>query len=213
MYKPQFRQKRKRSRSPAGPRRLGTATRISASLSRRLSALFGSTPDQDPKAAKYAVLIPGPGMFVNVRNAPRVVTAPPSKTPLFRRVCPCVRSSEQSRVCVHTFARESERGAFVPEVLTTVWTMCWKRWYDCVSCAFHGFFEDEKESRIKGWRRNDALPNHFCPQCGQLTGVSAQSVVAPFEGNFRAAGVLVPANADVPRILVVPCGRFGRKSR
>ena len=80
-YKPQFRQKRKRSRSPAGPRRLGTATRISASLSRRLSAFFESTPSQDPKAAKYAVLIPGPGMFVNVRNAPRVVIAPPSETP------------------------------------------------------------------------------------------------------------------------------------
>ena len=31
------------SRSPAGPRRLGTATRISASLFRRLSAFFGST--------------------------------------------------------------------------------------------------------------------------------------------------------------------------
>ena len=30
------------SRSPAGPRRLGTATRISASLSRRLSAFSGS---------------------------------------------------------------------------------------------------------------------------------------------------------------------------
>ena len=30
-------------RSPAGPRRLGTATRISASLSRRLSAFFEST--------------------------------------------------------------------------------------------------------------------------------------------------------------------------
>ena len=28
VYKPQLRQKRKRSRSPAGPRRLGTATRI-----------------------------------------------------------------------------------------------------------------------------------------------------------------------------------------
>ena len=26
-------------------------------------------PDQDPKAAKFAVLIPGPGMFENVRNA------------------------------------------------------------------------------------------------------------------------------------------------
>ena len=42
---------------------------------------FVSTPGQDPKAAKYAVLIPGPGMFVNVRNAPRVVIAPPSETP------------------------------------------------------------------------------------------------------------------------------------
>ena len=81
MCKPQFRQKRKRSRSPAGPRRLGTATRISASLSRRLSAFFGSTLDQAPKAAKLAVLIPGPGMLVNVRNAPRVVIPPPSETP------------------------------------------------------------------------------------------------------------------------------------
>ena len=69
------------SRSPAGPRRLGTATRISASLSRRLSAFSGNAPVQDPKAAKYAVLIPGPGMFVNVRNAPRVVIPPPSETP------------------------------------------------------------------------------------------------------------------------------------
>ena len=81
MYKPQFRQKRKRSRSPAGPRRLGTAARISASLFRRLSAFFGSTPDQAPKAAKYTFLIPGPGMLVSVWNAPRVVIPPPSETP------------------------------------------------------------------------------------------------------------------------------------
>ena len=53
------------SRSPAGPRRLGTATRMSASLSRRLSAFFGSTPDQGQKAAKYAVLIPGHAEFPN----------------------------------------------------------------------------------------------------------------------------------------------------
>ena len=69
------------SRSPAGPRRLGTATRISASLSRRLSAFFGSASDQDPKAAKFAVLIPGPGMFVNVQLVSRVMIAPPPKTP------------------------------------------------------------------------------------------------------------------------------------
>ena len=40
------------SRSPAGPRRLGTATRISASLFRRLSAFFGSTPRPRPKSGK-----------------------------------------------------------------------------------------------------------------------------------------------------------------
>ena len=128
-------------------------------------------------------------------------------------MCALVRDFLSEAECVPAFTRESERGPFVPEVLKTVWTMCWKRWYDCVSCAFRSFSEDEKESRIKGWRRKRRRSRHFCPQCGQLTGVSAQSVVAPFEENFRAAGVLVPANADVPRILVVPCGRFGRKSR
>ena len=73
---------------------------------------FGSIPGQDPKAAKYAVLTPGPGMFVNVRNAPRVVIAPHPKRPLFRRVSRCVRSFEQSRVLLPAFARESERGPF-----------------------------------------------------------------------------------------------------
>ena len=42
---------------------------------------FESTPDHGPKAAKYAVLIPGPGKFVNVQLVSRVVIAPPSKTP------------------------------------------------------------------------------------------------------------------------------------
>ena len=41
----------------------GTATRISASLSRRLSAFFRSVSDQDPKAAKFAVLNPGRPAF------------------------------------------------------------------------------------------------------------------------------------------------------
>ena len=43
-------------------------------------------PAKIPKAAKLAVLIPGPGMLVNVRNAPRVVIPPPSETP---PVSPC----------------------------------------------------------------------------------------------------------------------------
>ena len=79
------------SRDPAGLRRLETATRMSASLFRRLSAFFGSAPGQDPKTAKFAALTPGPGMFVNVRNAPRVVIPPHPKRPVFRRVSRCVR--------------------------------------------------------------------------------------------------------------------------
>ena len=85
----------------------GTATRLCASLFRRLSVSFRSASDQDLKAAKYVVLIPGPGMFVNVRNAPRVVIAPHLKQPLFRPVSRCVRSFEQRRVC--TRFRERKR--------------------------------------------------------------------------------------------------------
>ena len=40
-------------------------------------------PDQGLKAAKYAVLTPGPGRFANVRNAPRVVIPPHPKHPCF----------------------------------------------------------------------------------------------------------------------------------
>ena len=104
------------SRSPAGPRRLGTATRISASLFRRLSAFFGSTPDQAPKAAKLAVLIPGPGMFVNVRNGPRVVIPPPTRIAPCFAVCALVCDFSPKAECVPAFARESKRGPFVGEV-------------------------------------------------------------------------------------------------
>ena len=88
----------------------GTATRLCASLFRRLSVSFRSASDQDLKAAKFVVLIPGPGMFVNVRNAPRVVIPPPSETPLFRRVGRCVRFFEQSRVCTHFCQRKQMWG-------------------------------------------------------------------------------------------------------
>ena len=74
------------SRSPAGPRRLGTATRMSASLSRRLSAFFGSTSDQGQKAAKYAVLTPGHAGFLNRAKRSEGRIAPPSET---APVSPC----------------------------------------------------------------------------------------------------------------------------
>ena len=87
VYKPQLRQKRKRSRSPAGPRRLGTATRISASLSRRLSVFFGNTPDQGQKAAKFAVLTSGHAGFPKrVERSEGSDSGPVRKAP----VSPCV---------------------------------------------------------------------------------------------------------------------------
>ena len=80
---PQCRETAMGSRSPAEPRRRGTATRISASLSRRLSAFFGSTHDQAPKAAKYAVLTPGHAGFPNrVKRSEGSDTTPVRKAPV-----------------------------------------------------------------------------------------------------------------------------------
>ena len=115
-WKPQFRQKRKRLRSPAGPRRLGTATRISASLLRRLSAFFRSVSDQDPKAAKFAVLNPGHAGFPKrVERSEGSNSAPVRNAPCFA-VCAVVCDPLSRAECVPAFARESKRGAFVGEV-------------------------------------------------------------------------------------------------
>ena len=81
-----FDRNEKRLRSPAGPRRLGTATRISASLFRRLSAFFGSTLGQDPKAAKFAVLPSGHAGFPDrAKRSEGRDSAPIQNT----RVSPC----------------------------------------------------------------------------------------------------------------------------
>ena len=101
------------SRSPAGPQRLGTAMRMSASLFRRLSAFFGSTPDQGPKAAKYAVLTPGPTGFPNRAKRSEGNDSAPSKTP---RVSPCKPLCARlgdGVACVPAFTCESEREPFV----------------------------------------------------------------------------------------------------
>ena len=134
------------SRSPAGPRRLGTATRMSASLFRRLSALFGSTSDQGPKAAKYAVLTPGPTGFPNRAKRSEGNDSAPIRN---ARVSAC------EPLCAILLAKvsvyppqpfETSVAAFVPEVLKTVRPMCWKRWYDCVSCAFAAFPRTKKKA-------------------------------------------------------------------
>ena len=62
----------------------GTATRISASLFRRLSAFFKSASDQDPKAAKFAVLTPGHAGFPKrVKRSEGSNSAPIRNSPCF----------------------------------------------------------------------------------------------------------------------------------
>ena len=105
------------SRSPAGPRRLVTATRMSASLSRRLSAFFGSAPGQDPKAAKFAVLSPGRAGFPNrAKRSEGSDTTPHPKRPVFRRVSRCVRSCWRRQVCT--------RRSPLKRALRRLWAMC-----------------------------------------------------------------------------------------
>ena len=104
------------SRSPAGPRRLGTATRISASLSRRLSASFWRTPGQDPKAAKFAVLIPGHAGFPNRVKRSEGSDTTPTHNATCLAVCALVCDLSPKAECVPAFACESKRGPFVREV-------------------------------------------------------------------------------------------------
>ena len=126
--------------------------RMNASLSRRLSAFFEIPLDQDPKAAKFAVLTSGHAGFPNRAKRSEGSDSAPIRNTLVSPCKPLCARLRAGVACVPAFAHESEHGPFVPEVLKTVWTMCWKRWYDCISYAFRSFSEDEKESRIKGWR-------------------------------------------------------------
>ena len=62
----------------------GTVTRISASLFRRLSVSFRSASDQDPKAAKFAVLTPGHAGFPKrVKRSEGSNSAPIRNSPCF----------------------------------------------------------------------------------------------------------------------------------
>ena len=102
----------------------GTATRISASLFRRLSAFFGSTPDQAPKAAQFAVLPPGHAGFPKrVKRSEGRDTTPHPKRPAFRPVSRCVRSCWQRRVCTH-FHPQKRMWAVLQAIATRAFLPC-----------------------------------------------------------------------------------------
>ena len=86
---------------------------MSASLFRRLSAFFGSAPDQDPKAAKYAVLTPGRSGFPNrAKQSEGSDTTPIRNTPVSACEPLCARLGD-GVACVPAFTCENEREPFV----------------------------------------------------------------------------------------------------
>ena len=111
---------KKRLRSPAGPRRLGTATRISASLLRRLSAFFGSTSRPRSQSGKVRRSDTRPGdVCERAERSEGSDSGPVRKAPV--SVCkPLCARLRAGVACVPAFAHESERGPFVPEVLKSV---------------------------------------------------------------------------------------------
>ena len=198
---------------------------MSASLFRRLSALFGSTPDQGPKAAKFAVLTPGHAGFPNRAKRSEGSDTTPSKTP---RVSPCKPlcaillakasvyplspvKTNVSRLC-ECDLKPLRRGLShaVWDVASAVWAVIGGKQGSppkpseagSVGRGTSGMSEFSPllaetsdmelaptKSRIKGWRRNRRSAHHFCPQCGQLTRVSAQAVVASIRKIFCTIGV------------------------
>ena len=107
------------SRSPAGPRRLGTATRMSASLSQWLSAFFGRTPDQAPKAAKFAILTPGRAGFPNRAKRSEGSDSAPIRN---ARVSPCEPLCARLGAGVACVTRRSP----LKRALRRLWAMCEK---------------------------------------------------------------------------------------
>ena len=168
------------SRSPAGPRRLGTATRMSASLFRRLSAFFGSTLDQGPKAAKFAVLIPGRAGFPNRAKRPEGSdTTPRPKRPVFRRVSRCVRSCWRRQVCNPLSPVKTNVSRLCECDLKPLWRGLSLAIWDAPSAYLRqvgrlsgGFIY----SRIKGWRRNRRSAQSLLP------------AVRAVDGGFNAVG-------------------------
>ena len=74
------------SRSPAGPRRLVTATRIMRIAVTKALCALRERPDQGPKAAKFAVLTPGhAGVPNRAKRSEGSDSAPIRNTP----VSPC----------------------------------------------------------------------------------------------------------------------------
>ena len=77
---------------------------------------FESTPDQGPKAAKFAVLPPGHAGFPKRAERSEGSDTTPTQNATCFAVCALVCDPVGKAECVPTFACESKCGPFVGEV-------------------------------------------------------------------------------------------------
>ena len=90
------------SRSPAGPRRLGTATRIMRIAVPKALCVLRECPQPRPKSGKVRRSDTRPGeVCKRAERSEGSDTPPRPKRPVFRRVSRCVRFFSESRVCTH----------------------------------------------------------------------------------------------------------------
>ena len=138
----------------------GTATRISTSLSRRLFVSFRSASDQDPKAAKFAVLPPGHAGFPNrVKRSEGSDTTPTSHV---QKVLHTERKKQQHHQIANRVAQPS--GAATPRN-----SDAHKR--IAVPKAFCVFWEHPRPSPKSGKVcRFKPRPRRVSETCGTLRG-------------------------------------------
>ena len=193
------------SRSPAGPRRLGTATRIMRIAVPKAFCVLREHTRPRPKSGKVMpVLTPGPGMFVNVRNAPRVVIPPPSETP---RVSPC------KPLCAILLAKASVYP--LSPVKTNVSRLCecdlkprWRRLslaiWDAPSAFFRQIRRLAEENRAPaeaqrsgfGGKRRRSGMSEFSPLLAETSDMELAPTKSRIKGwrrNRRSARSLLPA--------------------
>ena len=116
MYKPQFRQKRKRSRSQAGPRCLRNSDAHKRIAVPKALCVLQERLRPRPKSDKVCRSDTRPGDIRERAARIEGSDSGPIRNSLCFAVCALVCDFSPKGECVHTFARESKRGPFVQEV-------------------------------------------------------------------------------------------------
>ena len=193
------------SRSPAGLRRLGTATRISASLSRRLSAFFESTSRPRSQSGKVRRSDTRPGdVCERAERSEGSDTTPIRNAPCFA-VCAVVCDFSPKGERVPPFACESKREPFVREVEKQdekrlgdkIYGSSFARFFS--SAGVEGSQRTGKCMYIKAWRNIRYFAGGTKPHCGRGREGPCFAVCAIVYGSLSKAECipLSPAKANV----------------